>query len=139
MAPMLMGPPDNCPSCPCVKTALPHTKPNEMRCCNETRGSVGWACVAHLSFCFEETLYRTFHISVSEEKIFLEITRNKHCLWWPCLLMDRDEMSNRYRGPSIDPSYQVLVHLAKRFQRRLLQIGRSETSIACGAMLVNGS
>ena len=21
----------------------------------ETRGSVGWACVAHLSFCFEET------------------------------------------------------------------------------------
>jgi len=20
-----------------------------------TRGSVGWACVAHLSFCFEET------------------------------------------------------------------------------------
>jgi hypothetical protein len=26
-----------------------------------TRGSVGWACVAHLSFCFEETKYRTFH------------------------------------------------------------------------------
>jgi uncharacterized membrane protein YhdT len=22
---------------------------------NKTRGSVGWACVAHLSFCFEET------------------------------------------------------------------------------------
>ena len=22
---------------------------------NETRGSVCWACVAHLSFCFEET------------------------------------------------------------------------------------
>jgi len=21
----------------------------------QTRGSVGWACVAHLSFCFEET------------------------------------------------------------------------------------
>ena len=28
----------------------------------ETRGSVGWACVAHLSFCFEETLYRTFMV-----------------------------------------------------------------------------
>jgi len=26
----------------------------------KTRGSVGWACVAHLSFCFEETLCRTF-------------------------------------------------------------------------------
>ena len=22
---------------------------------------MGWACVAHLSFCFEETLYSTFH------------------------------------------------------------------------------
>jgi hypothetical protein len=25
--------------------------------------------------------------------------------WWPCLLMDRDEMSILYRGPSIDASY----------------------------------
>jgi hypothetical protein len=37
--------------------------------------------------------------------------RNKNCLWWPCLLMDRDEMSNRNRGLSIDASYQVSVHL----------------------------
>jgi hypothetical protein len=28
------------------------------------------------------------------------------------------EMSNLYRGPSIDASYQVFVHLAKRFRRR---------------------
>jgi hypothetical protein len=35
----------------------------------------------------------------------------------PCLLTDRDEMSNLYRGPSIDASYQVLVHLAEGFQR----------------------
>jgi hypothetical protein len=27
-------------------------------------------------------------------------------------------MSNLYRGPSKDASYQVLIHLAKRFQRR---------------------
>jgi hypothetical protein len=27
----------------------------------KTRGSVGWACVAHLSFYFEEILYRTLH------------------------------------------------------------------------------
>ena len=39
-------------------------------------------------------------------------------MWWPCLLMDRDEMSNRYTGPPIDASYKVLVHLAKQFQRR---------------------
>jgi hypothetical protein len=40
-----------------------------------------------------------------------------NCLWWPCLLTDRNEMSNLYRGPAIDASYHVLVHLAKRFQR----------------------
>jgi hypothetical protein len=32
--------------------------------------------------------------------------------------MDRDEISNLYRGPSIDASYQVSVHLAEGFQRR---------------------
>jgi hypothetical protein len=31
--------------------------------------------------------------------------RNKNCLWWPCLLTDRDEMSNLYRGHDIDASY----------------------------------
>jgi hypothetical protein len=41
-----------------------------------------------------------------------------NCLWRPCFLMDRDEMSNLYRGPSIDASYQVSVHLAQWFQRR---------------------
>jgi hypothetical protein len=47
--------------------------------------------------------------------------------------MDRDKMSNHYRGPSIDASYQVSVHLDKRFQRRrFLKIGLSETRIACG-------
>ena len=44
--------------------------------------------------------------------------RNKNGLWWPCLLTDRDEISNRHRGPPIDASYQVSVHLAKQFQRR---------------------
>jgi hypothetical protein len=29
---------------------------------------------------------------------------NKNCLWWPCLLTDRDEMSNLYRGHAIDAS-----------------------------------
>ena len=35
--------------------------------------------------------------------------------------MDRDEMSNHYRGPPIDVSYQVLIHLAQGFQRRRLK------------------
>jgi hypothetical protein len=41
--------------------------------------------------------------------------RNKNYLWRPCLLTDRDEMSNLYRRPSIVASYQVSVHLAKNF------------------------
>jgi hypothetical protein len=35
--------------------------------------------------------------------------------------MDRDEFNNLYRGPTIDASYQVSIHLAKRFQRRRLK------------------
>jgi hypothetical protein len=47
--------------------------------------------------------------------------------------MDRDKMSNLYRGPSIDASYQVSIHLATSFQRRrFLEIGLSETRIAYG-------
>jgi hypothetical protein len=34
---------------------------------------------------------------------------NKNCMWWACLLTDRDEMSNLHRGHSIDASYQVSV------------------------------
>ena len=50
---------------------------------------------------------------------FLEINQSETIIvWQPCLLTDRDEMSNRNRGLSIDVSYQVSVHLAKRFQRR---------------------
>jgi hypothetical protein len=56
--------------------------------------------------------------------------RNKNGLWRPCLLTDRDEMSNLYRGPAIDAYYQVSVHLAMRFQRRrFLKIGQEETRI----------
>ena len=46
--------------------------------------------------------------------------------------MDRDEMSIGNRGLSIDASYQVLVHLAKQFQRRFLEIDQSEIRIAYG-------
>jgi hypothetical protein len=64
--------------------------------------------------------FGSFGKAVSEQKIFINGTniRNKNCLWRPCLLTDRDKMSNFYRGPSIDASYQVAVYLAKRFQRR---------------------
>jgi hypothetical protein len=81
----------------------------------------------------EQSLQRTFHRcfqpsfgssgqAVSEEKIFKNRPiRNKNCLWWPCLLMDRDEMSKLYRETSIAASYQVSVQSAKGFQRRRLK------------------
>jgi hypothetical protein len=52
--------------------------------------------------------------------------------------MDRDKMSNLYRGPPIDASYQVSVHLVKRFQRRsfFLEINQSEKKIACGGHVI---
>ena len=71
---------------------------------------------------YEQSLQRTcqrcflpsfglFGPAVSEEKIFFNRPiRNKNCLWQPCLLMDRDKMSNLQRGPSIDASYQVSLH-----------------------------
>ena len=59
---------------------------------------------------------------VSQEKIFRnQPIRNKNCLWWPCLLMDRDEMCKFYKGPSINASYHVSVHSAKGFQRKRLK------------------
>ena len=93
----------------------------------------------------EQSLQRTFHRcfltsfgsfgnAVSEDKIFRNRPiRNKNCLLQPCLLMDRDEMSILYRGLSIDASYQISVHLAKRFQSiRFLDNNQSETRIVCG-------
>ena len=54
------------------------------------------------------------------------------------MLTDRDEMSNLHKGHSIGAFYQVSVHLAKRFERRIfLNIGRSETRIACGEKFKN--
>jgi hypothetical protein len=53
---------------------------------------------------------------------FLKLANQKqNSLWRPCFLIDRDKMSIIYRGPSIDASYQVSVHLAKGFQMRRLK------------------
>ena len=55
--------------------------------------------------------------------------------------MDQDEMSNLYRGHDIDASYQVLVHLAKRFQRRrlFLKSANQKQELPMAVMFVNGS
>ena len=103
----------------------------------------------------EQYLQRTFHRcflpsfgsfgqAVSEENIFKnQPIRNKNCLWRPCLLMDRDKMSKLYRGPSIDASYKVSVHLqssklvggpvpeASKIGLGLVKIPKLEVRLAC--------
>jgi hypothetical protein len=44
--------------------------------------------------------------------------RNMEILYRILSLCNRDEMRQFHRGPYINASYQVSVHLAKRFQRR---------------------
>ena len=46
-----------------------------------------------------------------------------------------------YRGPCIDASYQVLVHLAKWFQRRIIlfKLTDQKQKLPVVAMFVNGS
>jgi hypothetical protein len=57
------------------------------------------------------------------------------------LLTDLDEMSNLHREPSIDASYQVSVHLAKRFQRRRSKktLANQKQELPVAAMFANGS
>ena len=64
-----------------------------------------------------------------------EFCRNRpisitNCLWWPCLLRIEPKRTI-FRGPSIYASYQVSIHLAKRFQR-FLEIDQPETITAYG-------
>jgi len=74
----------------------------------------------------EQSLQRTFHRcflpsfgsfgqAVSEKMFKNRPIRNKNCLCQTCLLMGRDKISKLHRGPSIDASYQVSVHLPKEF------------------------
>jgi hypothetical protein len=57
--------------------------------------------------------------------------------------MDLDKMSNLYREPSIDASYEVSVHFEYRYlylnksylsfnREDILEINQSETRMACG-------
>ena len=97
---------------------------------SETRISCGrhvcWRIRMKLAFFIEDlpqmlpTKFRFIWPSGFREDFFYrnQPIRNKNCLWQPWLLTDRDEMSNLYRGPSIDASYQGSVHLVKRSQGR---------------------
>jgi hypothetical protein len=77
--------------------------------------------------------FGSFGKAVSEKIFRNRPIKNKNYLWRPCLLTNRDKMSNLYREPSTDAFYQVSVHLTKRFQRRFLEIDQLEARIACGS------
>ena len=55
--------------------------------------------------------------------------------------MDRNEMSNLYRGHPIDASYQISVHLAKWIQRRRFfqKSTNYKQELPFAAIFVNGS
>ena len=60
--------------------------------------------------------------------------RNKNCMWWPCSLTDRDEMSNLHKRTfhrCFLPSFGSFGQAVSR--RIFLKIGQSETRIACGS------
>ena len=77
-----------------------------------------------------------------QRKIFFrnQSIRNKNCLWWPCLLMDWDEMSNRSRGLSIDTSTKlrfIWINGFRREESKKSANKKHEQRVV--AMFVNGS
>ena len=98
--------------------------------------SIGGNFIQNLPQVLPTKLLFIWLLGFRREDFLLEITRNKNCLWLPCLLTDRDETNNIYRRMSIYIFYQVLVHLAMRFQRRRF-FQKQELPVA--AMLVSGS
>ena len=118
---------------------------------SEKKNCLWWPCLLtdwdKMSNLYKRTFHRcsipsfgSFGHAVSEEIFRNRPIGNKNRLWWPCLLMDRDEISNLYRGPSIDASYKFSVHLAKRFQRRrFFKLGYQKQELPLVAMFVNGS
>jgi len=93
---------------------------NEMSNCNRGLSiNVSYQFPVHLAKRFQRRII-----------FFNQPIRNKNRLWRPCLLTDLDEMSNLHRGPSIDGSYQVSIHLAEGFQRRRLKCEKLTTTDA---------
>ena len=63
-----------------------------------------------------------------------------NCLWRPCLLMDRDEMSDLYRGPPIDASYKVWYIWPSTFRgEEFLKSANQKQESPVVAMFVNES
>ena len=109
----------NCLWRPCLLT-------NRDEICNLYRGH-------SINASYQESVYLAKQFQRRRYFFRNEPIRNQNCLWWQCLLTNRDDMSIINRGPSIDASYQISFHLAMQFQRRFLEIDQSETRIVCGS------
>jgi hypothetical protein len=81
------------------------------------------------------TTFRSISTSCFRVEDFYKSTNQKQELSVATMFVNGSgQMSNLYREPSIDASYQVSVHLAKRFQRtRFVKIDQLETRIAYGS------
>jgi hypothetical protein len=67
------------------------------------------------------------------EEVLKSANQKQESLVAAMFVNESGRMSNLYRGPSIDASYQVSVHLTKRLQkRRNFLISQSETRVAYG-------
>ena len=66
--------------------------------------------------------FDSFGQAVSEEKIFFKSANQKQELPVAAMFVNGSGQNEQfYKGPSIDASYQVSVHLAEGFQRRRLK------------------
>jgi hypothetical protein len=80
-----------------------------------------------------KVLYK--YCSFSSDPLTKMVAIGNSCFWLAELKKSSlwNRLSNRYRGPVIGASYQVSVHLAMRFQRRIFfKISQSETRIVYG-------
>jgi hypothetical protein len=100
------------------------------------QSETGIACGACLLTDWDEmcNLYRGLSMDASyqvsyyltkwlQKRRFLEIDQSEASITYGghVCKANRDNMSKFHRGPGIDASYEVSIHLAKRFQRRILR------------------
>ena len=86
--------------------------------------------------------FQVYLVMRFQRKIILrnQPIRNKNCLWRPCLLTNRDEMSNFYRGLLIDDSYKFLFIWSSGFRGEdFFYSANQKQELAVVPMFINGA
>ena len=76
---------------------------------NDTRCSGGWFCIITWHFAKRFLRRRLFYVLANQKQKSSQSD---------CFLSDQDKMRKLHKWSSIDAQYQILIHLAKWFQRR---------------------